>query len=82
MMYGYGYDYGFYPLHFLGSIFMALFWIFLIILIIRALRGGRRHGPWMWTDWHGKDALDILKERYAKGEITKEQFHEMRKELE
>jgi uncharacterized membrane protein len=27
-------------------------------------------------------AVEILKERYAKGEITKEQFLEMRKEIE
>ena len=27
-------------------------------------------------------AIEILKERYARGEITKEQFKEMRKELE
>jgi putative membrane protein len=31
---------------------------------------------------HGNRALEILKERYAKGEITKEQFHQMKKELE
>jgi uncharacterized membrane protein len=27
-------------------------------------------------------AMDILKERYAKGEISDDQFHKMRKELE
>jgi putative membrane protein len=32
--------------------------------------------------YQGSRALDILKERYAKGEITKEQFHQMKKELE
>ena len=31
---------------------------------------------------HGSRAIEILKERYAKGEITKEQFLEMRKEIE
>ena len=30
----------------------------------------------------GGRAVEILKERYAKGEITKEQFLEMRKEIE
>jgi putative membrane protein len=29
-----------------------------------------------------KNAVDILKERYAKGEIMKDQYNEMRKEIE
>jgi putative membrane protein len=29
-----------------------------------------------------ESAMDILKKRYARGEVTKEKFEEMRKELE
>ena len=48
--------------------------------IIAISRGGGRHmgmGP-----MHGQAPLDIAKERYAKGEITKEQFDEIKKGLQ
>lgn len=52
-----------------------LFWILVIAAFVIALRGhrcGRRR----------KVALDILKERYARGEISDEEFQHKRKELE
>lgn len=82
----YGYDYGFYPFHIFGAVFMAIFWIFFVMLIIRLLRGGRHHGFHGWHGWDGGTShshpVDILKERYAKGEITKEKFEEMKKDVE
>ncbi len=63
---------------FLGILFMVLFWAAIILLIVwlyKQVRGTAAVGA-------SKSALDILKERYAKGEMTKEEFAEMRKELE
>lgn len=57
----------------------------LIVLLIRAAGGGThwyRHGDWPpHGRWQGRGALDILEERFAKGEIEKEEFEEKRKLL-
>jgi len=34
-----------------------------------------------WTWWNHDDTLEILRERYARGEITKEQYVKMREDL-
>ena len=56
---------------------MVAFWIGIIWLIIYAVRGGDRK-----NDVSGsKSPMDILKERYAKGEINKEEFESKKKDL-
>lgn len=62
-----------------GGFFMLLFWILLIVLVIwgvKALVGGSKD-----SSTSGKSAQDILDERYARGEINKEEFEEKRKDL-
>ena len=61
-----------------GGIMMLVVWVAIIIFIV-----------WIVKEINGKNknsksngnALDILKERYAKGEIDKKEFEEKKKDL-
>jgi putative membrane protein len=62
-----------------GGIFMVLFWILVIagiVYIVKLLMGGSKDVK------ESGSALDILKKRYARGEINREEFEEMKKDLE
>ena len=65
-----------------GGAFMILFWVGLIALlvwvVVRIVRGSGNGGG---SGGQKKDALDIAKERYAKGEITKEEFEQIKQDL-
>jgi putative membrane protein len=61
-----------------GWVFMTLFWV-LVILAIVAL------AKWLSSTRDGSPTrrpLDILQERYARGEITRDQYEQMRRDLE
>ena len=59
-------------------IFMLLFWALVILGVIALVRYLGNSGK---APKDHKTALEILKERYAKGEITKKEFEEMKKDV-
>ena len=77
-----GLSYSFFPFHFgwVGGIFL----IFIVFWIARRFfwpwRGG---GGGYYSHPHQQrpDAISIVKERYAKGEITKEEFEQILRDL-
>lgn len=71
----------------IGGIFMFLFWALVIggivWLVVWLARGGAQSASRALTDVAAanRPPLDIIKARYAKGEITKEQFEDMKRDL-
>lgn len=71
-------SFGFTPIGWFGGFFMILFWaaiIFAIVVVVKQVSVQNK------KEKKSKSALDILKERYAKGEIDKEEFDERKKHL-
>ena len=76
MMGGMGMGYGL-----LGMVFMLLFWVLLILVAVwvtKALFGNVQH--------HGRKnssqtPREILDQRYARGEITREQYEIMKQDI-
>ena len=59
-----------------GVVLMILFWAGVIWLVVWGIRRMSSHGT-----GSGQTPLDIAKQRYARGEITKEQFEQIKKDL-
>ena len=59
-----------------GVIIMVLFWGAIIWLAISLINAGTQR-----SEETPESALAILKKRYARGEVTREQYLEMEKEL-
>ncbi len=86
MMYAYEANGGWYGHTLFGGFFMVVVWVAIIWLVVWLVRGGsvqgRKHeGHDGHEHSHGKTAIEILNERYAKGEIDRKEFEEKKKDL-
>jgi putative membrane protein len=64
-----------------GGIVTILFWAGVFALVIWAIAKLVGHDGSSSVAVKKHDALDIARERYARGEITREQFEEIKKDL-
>lgn len=67
-----------------GGIGMLLFWgviIALVVFFARSFIDRARTQSLSQSPHSGQTPLDILRERYAKGEISKEEYEQRRKTL-
>ena len=76
---GYG-GYGMFGGGGFGWLFMILWWVLIIAGIAVLVR-------WLFSSSSGRSGgtrspLDTLKDRYARGEIDREQYEQMRRDLE
>jgi putative membrane protein len=62
----------------LGAFFSFLFWLVIILVLVGIFRG---RGQGFVTGRGGGSALRILEERYARGEIDRDEFVERRRFL-
>jgi putative membrane protein len=90
MFWGFGHGFMFMlPFLLLGKIFWIVILALLIACVIRWASRRRRHAPYYNWPYHQygtppaqPSALDILRQRYARGEIDATTFDQMRERLE
>ncbi len=77
------YQYGFYsPFHIVFGFLSWIVFFVAILWLIQAMRGNNHLMDKVGKHGFGRDgAMELLRERYAKGEINKEEFESKKKDL-
>ncbi len=73
----YGYFWGFGLINAIIGVLIFLFFLWVVLHVIRSFRWNH-HYRW----WDDEDPIEILKKRYARGEISKEEYERIKADLE
>jgi len=60
---------------------MVLFWGVIVALVVWGIKKLAERGSSGSSNSEKRDPLDIAKERYARGEISREEFEQIKKDL-
>ncbi len=66
---------------FFGGLWMIIFWVVIIALIVWGVIALTKRMTSAADTTQKRDPLDTARERYAKGEISKEEFEQIKKDL-
>jgi putative membrane protein len=61
---------------------MVVFWGLVIVAVVALFRGTRNSGTPNGTAWREPDPLELLDNRFARGEIDSEEYHSRREALQ
>ena len=74
---GGGYGWGFGLLHAAASVTVIVAVVFLVIWAVRSISGAGPHGP----QARRSAGLEVLEERYARGEIGRDEYLQKKKDI-
>ena len=81
MMYGVGWN-GFSGWGWIGMIVMTIFWVSLVAVVVYAVSRAFAHPTQPGSGPSGEDrAMRLLRERFARGEITEEEYRRVSSSL-
>jgi len=64
-----------------GSVWIVIFWIIILFLVFWVIKKISRNRDSGSDAIEKSDALSIARERYARGEISREEFEQIKKDL-
>lgn len=72
--YGSGFNGNYWWMGLIGMVLQVVFWIAVVVIVYRLISGNNSNHSANNSNRHNDTSLNILRERYAKGEIDTEEY--------